>query len=108
MFNNTIKDSIVELHSNNHLIDTTTNKKVSIGCVRVNNVNPCVNVTKFLTTQSDDTHDIFVMAYHSRQILLVREVQEDYLQSVLNRKGQTIEGTFDFFLTNVIQRCIMI
>ena len=98
MFNNTIKDSIVELHSNNHLIDTTTNKKVSIGCVRVNNVNPCVNVTKFLTTQSDDTHDIFVMAYHSRQILLVREVQEDYLQSVLNRKGQTIEGTFDFSL----------
>jgi CRISPR-associated helicase cas3 len=98
MFNHTIKDSIVELHNDNHLIDKTTNKKVSIGCVRINNVNPCVAVTKFLTTQSDDKHDVFVMAYHSRQILLVREVQEDYLQSVLNRKGQPIEGVFDFSL----------
>jgi len=92
----TIINSVYTLHENNHVIDKDTQKNVSIGCIRIANVNPCVDITKFMTTQSNDDCDIFVMAYHSRQILLVREVQESFLQRVLNRKGHPLDGEFNF------------
>ena len=55
--------------------------------VRVANINPCVLLSRYLINA--DWGEGFapkVMAYHSRQILLLRQQQEAYLDAVLNRK----------------------
>ncbi len=43
-----IKQAILEKHKHHHFIDTKTNKKISIGVVRVANIDPCVALTRFL------------------------------------------------------------
>lgn len=88
-FVKTIHNSVLEFHDNNHVIDEKTKKFVSIGCVRIANVNPCVMVAKAMTLYDDQDYEIRVMCYHSRQILLLRREQEVYLSKVLNRKQET-------------------
>lgn len=75
----------LNLHQNNHVeIDS---KKVSIGLVRMANINPMVAVAKELTKLAlpENTH-IYLCVYHSRYPLAVRSYLESQLDRVLNRK----------------------
>lgn len=87
-----IQKKIVELHSQHHSIDPITQKRVSFGVVRVANIPPCVALTQYLLNadwQSGITPK--AMAYHSRQVLLLRHEQEKHLDSVLKRKEKAGE-----------------
>ena len=82
-----IKTQIQDFHLLHHTVDEVTGKKVSFGIVRVANIPPCVALTQYLLNADWDA-DMTprIMAYHSRQILLLRSEQERHLDSVLKRK----------------------
>lgn len=87
-----IKENIEILHQHHHTIDPITGKKISFGVVRVANIQPCVELTRYLlNAEWDDDFSPRVMAYHSRQVLLLRSVQERHLDSVLSRKEKNNE-----------------
>ena len=84
-----IKQAIINLHEKNHLMDKTSGKRVSFGVVRMAEVDPCIRLAKYLLgTKSKEWPNIapYVMAYHSQQILALRNEQEKHLDKVLNRK----------------------
>ena len=81
-----IKQAVLEKHKHHNFIDPKTGKKISIGVVRMANINPCVNLTKYLLNNAPaDNSEIKAMAYHSRQVLLMRHEQEKYLDQILKR-----------------------
>ncbi|AEF99819.1 type I-F CRISPR-associated helicase Cas3f [Methylomonas methanica] len=82
-----IQQTAIELHRQHHTIDAKTGKSVSFGVVRMANIPPCVAVSQFLldTVWPEGTAPK-VMAYHSRQVLLLRHEQEKHLDAVLKRK----------------------
>ena len=85
-----IRQAVLEKHQHHHFLDAKTDKKISIGVVRMANINPSVDLTKDLLKNSttEDT-EIKAMAYHSRQVLLMRHAQEQYLDKILKRdKGE--------------------
>jgi CRISPR-associated endonuclease/helicase Cas3 len=83
----TIKDEICNKHKYHCFTDKVTGKKISIGVVRMANVTPCIKLTKFLLNNSTTySVEIKAMAYHSRQVLLMRHNQEQYLDKILKRK----------------------
>src|SRR5690554_7109928 len=84
-FAQTVLQGALQLHSSNHvLID---GKQVSLGLVRMANINPLVAVAKHLIqlVLPNDTH-VHLCVYHSRYPLAVRSHLENQLDSVLNRK----------------------
>lgn len=88
-----IKENIYKLHKDHHTIDKITGKKVSFGVVRVANINPCVEISRYLLNANwDDNTTPRIMAYHSSQILLVRSKQEKHLDSVLKRREKPGES----------------
>lgn len=88
----TIADEALNKHQNHNFIDLKTNKKISIGIIRMANVKPCIKLTKFLLNlceeklREEKNVEIKTMAYHSRQVLLMRHEQEKYLDKILKRK----------------------
>ena len=86
-----IKDSIISLHQTHGRIDNDTGKRFSIGLVRTANIDFCVAVSKFLLKADWGIFQPHIMTYHSRQTLLLRHVQEVYLDSVLKRKGEPLD-----------------
>lgn len=92
-----IKSNIQNLHLSHNTIDVKTNKKVSFGVVRVANVSPCVALTRYLlNAEWDSTIAPRVMAYHSRQVLLLRSEQERHLDAILKRKEKKGESPSAF------------
>lgn len=87
-----IRQNIEKLHHHHHTIDQKTGKKISFGVVRVANIPPCVALTQFLLN-AEWSEEIAprAMAYHSRQILLLRSEQERHLDAVLKRKEKQAE-----------------
>ncbi|MCW8930872.1 MAG: type I-F CRISPR-associated helicase Cas3f [Gammaproteobacteria bacterium] len=85
-----IKNAIINKHRHHNFIDPKTKKTISIGVVRVANVDPCIKLTKYLLTSNflnDKDVAIKTMAYHSRQVLLMRHEQEKYLDKILKRNN---------------------
>ena len=98
-----IKDAIVHLHKKHHLLDQPSSKRVSFGVVRMAQVGPCVRLAKYLLQEKTKwPQDIapYVMAYHSRQILVMRNEQEKHLDSVLQRKQP---GSTSFAISELIK-----
>lgn len=92
-----IQDNIVQLHHDHHTIDSKTGKKISFGVVRVANIPPCVDLTRFLLNADwGENNAPKVMAYHSRQVLLLRNDQEKHLDTVLKRKEKLNEDPIAF------------
>lgn len=91
-----IKQAVIEKHKHNNFIDPKTSKKISIGVVRMANINPCVDLTKYLLNNNlaEDT-ELKVMAYHSRQVLLMRHEQEKYLDKILKRNKENDANILD-------------
>src|SRR5690554_5615963 len=84
-FAHTVLQGALNLHQNNHV--EIASKQVSIGLVRMANINPMVAVAKELTKLAlpENTH-IHLCVYHSRYPLAVRSYLESQLDRVLNRK----------------------
>ena len=83
-----IKQTAVGLHQHHHTVDKTTGKRVSFGVIRVANIPPCVELSQFLLQADWGATAPKIMAYHSRQVLLLRHQQEAHLDAVLKRKEQ--------------------
>jgi len=84
-FAQTIMQGALALHKNNHVkLDA---RQVSIGLVRMANINPMVAVAKALLDipAPENTH-IHLCVYHSRYPLAVRSYLENKLDQILNRK----------------------
>jgi CRISPR-associated endonuclease/helicase Cas3 len=82
-----IKQTAIDLHHQHHTIDAKTGKRVSFGVIRMANIPPCIALTQslLLADWGDDVAPK-IMAYHSRQVLLLRHDQEKHLDKVLKRK----------------------
>ncbi|MDT4331138.1 type I-F CRISPR-associated helicase Cas3f [Methylomonas sp. MED-D] len=84
------------LHADHHSIDAKTGKRVSFGVVRMANIPPCVALTRYmLQAEWGCSIEPKIMAYHSRQVLLIRHEQEKHLDEILQRKekpGQTAKA----------------
>lgn len=108
-----VKQAVLKNHQHHNFIDSKTSKKISLGVVRMANINPCVDLTKYLLENNivegnvaegsvaEDT-EIKTMAYHSRQVLLMRHEQEKYLDRILERK----EGNGNILKDKVIRNHI--
>ncbi|MEE9396920.1 MAG: type I-F CRISPR-associated helicase Cas3f [Methylococcales bacterium] len=81
-----IQQSILEKHQQHHTVDHLTGKSVSFGVVRVANIRPCIELTRYLLNALwEEDVEIRAMAYHSQQILIMRNEQEKHLDAVLKR-----------------------
>lgn len=90
---NAIRSSIHELHNQHHII--VGNKQVSIGLVRMANINPMVQVSKHLLN-SNATNDTILhyCIYHGQLPLVQRSSIEHQLDAALTRKDeQTWQAT---------------
>ena len=109
-----IQQAVLQLHGAHHVVDEKTDKEVSFGLVRFAHIDPCVNMAlSLLSADWPDDTAVFLMCYHSRQVLLLRHEQEAYLDYVLRRKQE--KGERVVFQDNVLrthldrgqkQRCI--
>ncbi|MFP6843184.1 MAG: type I-F CRISPR-associated helicase Cas3f [Acinetobacter sp.] len=100
-----IQQHIEKLHRDHHTIDEKTGKKVSFGVIRVANVSPCAALTQYLLN-AEWSPDVAArtMAYHSRQVLLLRSEQEHHLDEVLKRKEKMGEQPKAFSNPMIRQR----
>jgi CRISPR-associated endonuclease/helicase Cas3 len=88
----TIQQAILTKHKQHHSTDKKTSINISFGVVRVANISPCVELTKYLLqAQYPANTQVKVMAYHSQQVLLLRHEQEKHLDAVLKRKEKQDE-----------------
>lgn len=95
-----IKDNIIRLHADNCEEDKKTGRSVSWGVARVANIKPCVDLARYLMTADwgPDTA-VRIMAYHSQQVLIMRHVQEKFLDRLMKRKSSD-----EIFNSPVIRR----
>ena len=83
-----IQRSLLDKHKQHHIVEARSGKRVSFGVVRVANITPCVELTRYLLDADwPDGVEIRAMAYHSQQILLMRSEQEKHLDEVLTRNN---------------------
>ena len=83
----TIAKQIPILHEAHHCIDKKTGKRISFGVIRVANISTCVDLSLALYDYEYTQVAVKIMTYHSRQLLLLRHMQEKHLDAVLKRKG---------------------
>jgi len=82
-----IKQAVLVKHGQHNTIDKKTEKQVSFGVVRVAHIRTCIALSEYLMqAQWPEGCDAKIMAYHSRQVLLLRSEQEKHLDQVLKRK----------------------
>ena len=82
----------VKLHQQHNIVDEETGKNVSFGVIRMANIPPCVDLSRhLLETDWEENFAPKIMAYHSRQVLLLRHEQEKHLDEVLKRKEKSGE-----------------
>lgn len=102
-YTDAIQRAILRMHSRHHVIDVLTQKSVSIGLLRFANVDPCVNMAIALTKADWPKNvAVYLMCYHSRQVILLRYAQEKYLDSVLKRTNQ--QCNLIYFRDSVIRK----
>ncbi|CAA6799427.1 MAG: CRISPR-associated helicase Cas3, Yersinia-type [uncultured Sulfurovum sp.] len=104
-----IKNTIIQNHKLHHTVDKRTDIRVSFGVVRMANIRPCVALAKFLVKESYEGIELKVMAYHSNQVLLLRQAQEQYLEGVLKRKekeGEEPQAFEDEVIRKHLDSCV--
>lgn len=85
----TISQSIMQLSQQHYQVHPTSNKTVSVGLVRIANINPLVAVALRLFSQpSVENTRIHYCVYHSRHPLAVRSYIEQRLDALLMRHDQ--------------------
>lgn len=84
-----IRQQVIAMHQQHFLVDPVTRKRVSFGLIRMANISPCVELSKYLLQASWEQGVMpKVMTYHSQQVMLMRSAQEKYLDQVLKRTGE--------------------
>ncbi len=92
-----IKTAIIEKHTQHNIKDVKTGKRISFGVVRMANIEPCIGLAEYLMqVEWSENIDPKIMAYHSRQVLLLRNEQENHLDEVLRRKEKEGEEATAF------------
>jgi CRISPR-associated endonuclease/helicase Cas3 len=92
-----IKQAILVKHTQHYTLAKKHQIHVSFGVVRIANIKPCVELTKyFLSCEWPQDTEIRCMAYHSQQVLLLRHEQEKHLDEVLKRKEKSGEPPVAF------------
>ncbi len=82
-----LKEQIHMLHAHHRNPDPETGKHISLGLVRMANINPLVDVARSLyALGAEDSQRIHLCIYHSQHPLLVRSGIERRLDRLLNRK----------------------
>ncbi|MGA8164681.1 MAG: type I-F CRISPR-associated helicase Cas3f [Waddliaceae bacterium] len=82
-----IRTSLYHLHDKHHQAYQNSDKKISIGLVRMANIDPMVSVVKSLLSEKvKSNYCIHFCVYHSRFPLLVRSKIEEVLDRTLSRK----------------------
>ena len=101
-----ILNSIEQLHSTNYVIEKNTNKKVSMGIIRFAHIDNCIEFSKQLDSYNNENIDIKFISYHSRNILLIRNEIERYLDKVLHRSNEKgdIVSFEDYIINNHIEK----
>lgn len=95
---NRIIHTALKMHEKNNTVDSKTGLNVSFGVVRIANIQPCVHLTQYLLNYDwPKNTETRVMAYHSRQVLLLRHEQEKHLDKVLKRKEKQGEQPQAFY-----------
>ena len=90
-----IQQEALKKHAQHSVLDENTQKQVSFGVVRVANIRPCFDLTRFLlNAEWPDDVEVRVMAYHSQQVLLMRSEQEKHLDTVLKRDKDNPQAIF--------------
>lgn len=83
----TIRETAEQMHDRQHIIDRASGKEVSFGLIRMANIQPCVELSLWLRQQPwTEGYEARILTYHSRQTLLLRHEEEQYLDHVLKRK----------------------
>lgn len=89
-----IIESAIELHNSWHMsyekskkMSDKKSKKISIGLVRVANVDHCIEITEKIASRSKDFDDIKILVtpYHAREVLARRSWKEKKLDALLKR-----------------------
>lgn len=100
----TMINGAIKLHHDHHVVNPNTlnngtSQKVSIGLVRIANVNNITSIAKQLVLtnnyQSDDIQVptdtvIHVTCYHAKQLLLLRNSLENKLDRILDRSDKSV------------------
>ena len=87
-----VKQAILDKHQQHFTVDPQSQTHVSFGVVRVANIQPCIELTKYLLgCKWPNDIEVRCMAYHSQQVLLLRHEQEKHLDEVLKRKEKAGE-----------------
>ena len=87
-----MKQAIIEKHRQHNTKDTRSDRLISFGVVRMANIEPCIELAEYLMqTKWPENFGPKIMAYHSRQVLLLRNEQEKHLDEVLRRKEKDDE-----------------
>jgi CRISPR-associated endonuclease/helicase Cas3 len=82
----TIHDELHALHRAHHQMQPETGRRVSVGLVRMANINPMVAIAQqLLTREPQPNHRIHYCIYHSQHPLAVRSTIERELDTVLTR-----------------------
>ena len=90
-----------QLHQRYHQVDNISQKEVSIGLLRIANINNIIPLTKALCSDStkleipENTH-FHIACYHSRQILVLRNYLESRLDKILKRKEDQSQQLFHY------------
>lgn len=84
-----IINGMVQLHQQNAITHKPTAKKVSLGLVRMANINPMVAVAQNILAQApQEDYRIHFCIYHSRHPMIVRSQLEKTLDETLSRSDQ--------------------
>ena len=83
-----IANAIFDFHQAHHY-KISQQLAISFGVIRMANIEPCISLFEYLLVcELPELVEIKVLAYHSRQLLLMRHLQELHLDTVLKRKDE--------------------
>ena len=82
----TLRPAMHRLHRDNALTDVKTGKRLSIGLIRMANINPLVQTARQLVGRSpENDFELHLSVYHSQFPLLMRHTLEKRLDRLLRR-----------------------
>ena len=82
-----IDREILLMHKRHFEIDPLTQKRISFGLVRFSNIKQCIAYSRHITMNfPSDIIDLRYVTYHAREVMLIRHMQECYLDRILCRK----------------------
>ena len=86
----TLHPAMHQLHRDNALTDPDTGKRLSVGLIRMANIDPMVETAQRLVAQSpEDGFELHLSVYHSQFPLLLRHTLEQRLDRLLRRDDPT-------------------